>query len=93
MLTAFWHFIYSITVISTTALNKLTEVLILFVVIVSDVNVSSNWRGYLAIWFSESSRADNGMPGLANCKVLPKVRNYLYTKFTQLFSFLDFLVI
>ena len=56
--------------------NKFTEVLILLVVIVSDVNVSSNWRGYLAIWFSESSRADNGMPGLANCKALPKVRNY-----------------
>lgn len=37
-----------------------------------DVNVSFNWRGYLAIWFSESSRADNGMPGLANCKALPK---------------------
>lgn len=37
-----------------------------------DVNVSSNWRGYLAIWFSESSRADNVMPGLANCKALPK---------------------
>lgn len=37
-----------------------------------DVNVSSNWRGYLAIWFSESLTTDNGMPGLANCRALPK---------------------
>jgi len=37
-----------------------------------DVNVSSNWRGYLAIWFSESSTADNDKSGLAKCRALPK---------------------
>ena len=80
-----WFFIYS-----TTAKKSTAEILSVFVVIVSDVNISSNWRGYLVIWFSESSTTDNGMPGLANCKALPKVRNFLYMKFTRSSCYLDF---
>lgn len=64
----------------------------LFVVIVSDVNVSSHWRGYLAIWFSESSTANDEMPGLANCKSLPKVRNFFYYSWNSL-GCLEFLAI
>lgn len=88
-----WLFIYSTTAIKKHCGNKLTEILSLFAIVVSDVNVSSNWRGYLAIWFSESLTTDDGMPGLANCRALPKVRKFLYMKFTRLSCYLDFLVI
>ena len=81
----YWrHLVFSFAAIcSITAINKLRWVngqkfwLSVSVVVVSDVNVSSNWRGYLAIWFSESSTSDNDMSGLANCRALSKVRNLL----------------
>lgn len=53
-------------------------------VVVSDVNVSSNWRGYLAIWFSESSTADNDKSGLTKCRALSKVGDLLYYSWNSL---------
>lgn len=42
-----------------------------------DVNMSSNWRGYMAIWYSDSSQSSHQLTGEANCKLMPKNQPHL----------------
>ncbi|KAL9955563.1 hypothetical protein ACROYT_G036901 [Oculina patagonica] len=37
-----------------------------------DANTSSNWRGYLAIWFSQNSESNTEKPNLCKCTLLHK---------------------
>ena len=45
------------------------------------VSVSSKWRGYLVIWFSDGSESNTGELGHGKCKSLPKVKYKVDTFF------------
>ncbi|PFX32027.1 uncharacterized protein LOC111321391 [Stylophora pistillata] len=39
-----------------------------------DVNITSKWRGYIVIWFSEDSDNSNQFAKVTNCKLVSKIK-------------------
>ena len=47
------------------------------------VNITSNWLGYIVIWYTEGPDNSDEIFGNTSCKLVPKVRTFFFVRYQR----------